>query len=58
MIDLYHKFIHYNGYSKKWCCFDRSEAVQYMNDRNKMKTLKEYNTVEDLIKDHKIKEND
>lgn len=58
MYDLYQKYIHYNEYTKKWYSFDRNEASIYMNDPKSMKTLKEYNSIEDLLKDHKVKEND
>ena len=58
MYNLYQKFIHYNEYSKKWIAFDREESGLYLNDPKKMKTLKEYNSIEDLLKDHKQKTND
>jgi len=58
MYNLYPKFIHYNEYTKKWFAFDRTEAVLYLNDPTEMKTLKEYNSIEDLLKDHKQKTND
>jgi len=58
MYNLYPKFIHYNEYTKKWFAFDREEAVLYLNDNTQMESLKEYNSIEDLLKDHKQKTND
>jgi hypothetical protein len=58
MYNLYQKFIHYNEYTKKWFSFDRDESILYLNDPTKMETLKEYNSIEDLLKDHKQKTND
>ena len=58
MYNLYQKFIHYNEYTKKWISFNREETGLYLNDSKKMKTLKEFNSIEDLLKDHKQKTND
>jgi len=58
MYALYSKYIHYNEFNQKWYVFDRSEASLYLNDRTKLETLREYNTIEELLKDHKKETND
>jgi|688.fasta_scaffold21073_4 hypothetical protein len=58
MYNLYSKYIHYNEYTQKWYVFERSEATHYLNDSAKLKTLKEYKSIEDLLKDHKKETND
>jgi hypothetical protein len=58
MYNLYQKFIHYNEYTKKWYSFNRDESILYLNDPKKMESLKEYNSIDDLLKDHKQKTND
>jgi hypothetical protein len=58
MYNLYNKYIHYNEYTQTWYAFDRAEASFYLSDWDKMKTLKEYKSIEDLLKDHKTKNND
>lgn len=58
MYDLYQKFIHYNEYTNKWYAFNREEANWYLTDPKRMKSLKEYKTIEELLNDHKIKDNE
>jgi hypothetical protein len=58
MYNLYNNYIHYNEYTQTWYTFDRSEASLYLSDWDKMKTLKEYKSIEELLKDHKKKNND
>jgi hypothetical protein len=41
----------------KWCIFDRSEQSLYLTDNSKMKSLKEFDTIEDLLKNFKYKDN-
>jgi hypothetical protein len=58
MYALYSKYIHYNEYTNKWCVFDRSESSLYLNDRSKLETLQEYDSIDELLKDHKKQNND
>lgn len=58
MYALYSKYIHYNEYTLKWCVFDRTEASIYLNDKTKLESLQEYDTIEELLKDHKKQTND
>ena len=57
MQELYNKLIHFNSYMGKWCIFDRSEQSLYLTDNSKMKSLKEFDTIEDLLKNFKYKDN-
>ena len=57
MHNLYTKFIHYNEYTKKWCVFDREEASKYLNG-DKMKSLKEFDSIEKLLETFKSETND
>jgi hypothetical protein len=57
MQELYNKLIHFNSYTDKWYIFDRSEQSLYLTDNSKMKSLKEFDTIEDLLKNFKYKDN-
>lgn len=58
MYNLYSKFIHYNEYTKKWYLFERDESKYYFDNMDLMKSLKEYNSIEELLNDNKNIEND
>lgn len=53
MYNLYSKFIHFNEYTQKWNVFERDEASLYLNDRGAMKSLKTYDSIEELLNDNK-----
>lgn len=58
MYNLYSKFIHYNEYTKKWNVFERDEAIHYLNNPSVMKSLKSYDSIEELLNDNKQTNND
>ena len=56
MKELYSKYIHFNSHTNKWYIFERSEQSFYLTDNSKIKSLKEFDSVEELVKYYQNKE--